>query len=104
MTNSEIIAIFEKIFKEDDYSNTSRLHFPEFKTSKTEVQLVTLYGGMNGWGESRDYLYDLYELINALEANGINAYITEFWIDALDDLFKVTIELRDGTDKIEESK
>lgn len=104
MTNSEIIANFEEIFKEDDYSTTSRLHFAEFSEDKYANILVSLCGGMNGWGEWKDYLYDLYELISALNSRNIDAYITEFNIDTLDDLFKVTIHLKDGTDKIEESE
>jgi len=48
MTNSEIIANFEEIFKEDDYSTTSRLHFAEFSEDKYANVLVSLYGGMNG--------------------------------------------------------
>ena len=95
MTNKEIQDIFEKIFLEDDYVETSRLHMPEFHISEFETLHVSLYGGMNGWGESKDYLYDLYEIIDALELNGVNAYIVKMDIDALEDLFKVELELRD---------
>lgn len=107
MTNSEIVKIFEDIFFEDDYKDTSRLHSPEFSLNEFQTQLVTLYGGMNGWGQCKDYLYDLYELVEALLCNGIDAYIVDFSIDALDDVFKVTIqlkELEDATCKVEESE
>lgn len=95
MTNKEIEEIFEDIFFEDDYVETSRLHSPEFSNGEFETLHVSLYGGMNGWGESKDYCYDLFELIEALESNGIYAYIVKMDIDALDDLFKVELELRD---------
>lgn len=95
MTNIEIIHIFEDIFFEDDYVKTSRLHNPEFGMNSVGNTTVTLYGGLNGWGNCKDYLYDLYELIEGLETNGIDGYIVEFSIDPLDDVFKVVIELRD---------
>lgn len=107
MENSKIQEIFEDIFFEDDFKDTSRLHCPEFSLNEVQNVLVTLYGGMNGWGASKDYLYDLYELIEALESNGIEAYIVKFNIDALDDVFEVVIELKsieDATNKIEESE
>ena len=95
MNNQEILETFEEVFFEDDYVDTSRLHNPEFSTTKEGVLVVTLYGGMNGWGESKDYLYDLYELLDDLEGNGIIGYIVKFNIDGLDDVFKVELELRD---------
>ena len=90
MTNKEIEEIFE-----DDYKDTSRLHFPEFFTSEFETLHCYLYGGMNGWGETKDYLHDLYELVCALEKNNICAHIVSVDIDSLDDVFKVELELRD---------
>lgn len=48
MTNIEIIHIFEDIFFEDDYIETSRLHNPEFGMNKAGNTTVTLYGGLNG--------------------------------------------------------
>lgn len=95
MNNLEILEIFEDIFFEDDYVETSRLHNPELSTTEDDVLLVTLYGGMNGWGNSKDYLYDLYELLDGLESNGVVGHIVRFNIDNLDDVFKVEIELRD---------
>lgn len=95
MTNKEIIEIFEDIFFEDDFAETSRLHSPEISLNKFGNVLVCLYGGMNGFGQFKDYLYDLYELINCLEGNNIEAYIVNWDIDALDDVFKVTLELKD---------
>ena len=95
MTNQQILEIFEDIFFEDDYVETSRLHSPEFMTTEDDVVLVALFGGLNGWGDSKDYLYDLYELLDCLESNGVIGRIVNFAIDALDDVFKVEIELRD---------
>lgn len=95
MTNKEIEDLFEDIFFEEDYVETSRLHAPDFSVNEFDRLHVILYGGMNGWGESKDYCYDLYELIEALESNGIYAYIVDMDIDAMDDLFRVELELRD---------
>lgn len=95
MTNQEIQEIFEDIFFEDDYTETSRLHSPEFRTNEFANVLVDIYGGLNGWGEWKDYLYDLYEVIDSLEANNILATVVNWNIDVLDDVFKVTLELRD---------
>lgn len=95
MTNKEIESIFEDVFSEDIYAETSRLHNPEFCTGDFETVHVVLYGGMNGWGESKEYCYDLYDLIEALEAKGVLGHIVKVDIDPLDDLFKVELELRD---------
>jgi len=95
MTNKEIREVFEDIFFEDDFTESSRLNSPEFRINEFENVVVDLYGGMNGWGEWKDYLYDLYELIDSLERNGVVAYIVNWEIDSFDDLFKVTLELRD---------
>lgn len=95
MTNKRIREVFDEIFLEEDYSETSRLHSPEFFETNTLVQHLVIYGGMNGLGSSKDYLYDLYELIDALEMFGVLAYIVKMDVDALDDLFKVEFELRD---------
>lgn len=103
MTKNEIRDIFEDIFFEENFVETSRLRDPEFYTSKTsndgidefEVLHVKLFGGMNGWGESKDYLYDLYELIEGLNNNGISAYLVKMDIDSLDDVFYVDLQLED---------
>ena len=107
MTNSEIQEIFEDIFFEEDFENTSRLHSPEFGVNEVQNVIVTLYGGLNGWGDFRDYLYDLYELLDALDANNIEGYIVKFNIDALDDVFDVEKELKeieDENNKIKEGE
>lgn len=95
MTNNEIKEIFEDIFFEEDYVETSRLHSLEFYETELAILHATLCGGMNGWGDFKDYLYDLHEVLDALEENGIHGYIVNMNIDALDDLFKVDLELRD---------
>ena len=95
MTNNDIKYLFEDMFHREDYWETSRLHSLNFTTDEFDVLHATLYGGMNGWGESKDYCYDLYEILEALESKGIRAYITKFSIDSLDDLFEVEMELRD---------
>lgn len=110
MTNKEIQKKFEDIFSEEDFKETSRLKHPEFYTSKAsndginefESFHVKLFGGMNGWGESKDYLYDLYELINALNDNNIFAYLVKMEIDALDDVFYVDLQLGDLTECLKE--
>jgi hypothetical protein len=95
MTSKEILEVFEDIFFEDDYTETSRLHSPELKIIDDEVLQVRIFGGLNGWGEWKDYLYDLYELIEALESNGIAAFVTKLEVDSPDDVFYVELELRD---------
>lgn len=95
MTNNEIKYAFENIFIESDYLDTSRLHCSEFTFGEADTMFVKLYGGLNGWGNSKDYFYDLYQLIEKLEKHNILAYAVNFEIDALDDLFYVTLELRD---------
>lgn len=95
MNNKQIEEIFEDVFFEDNYTKTSRLHFPEFTTDELEILHVILFGGMNGWGDSKDYLRDIADLIDSLEKNNIYAYVTNMTIDALDDVFKVELELRD---------
>jgi len=95
MDNTKLQEIFERIFDRDDFTETSRLSEPEFFDNEVGNLCVKLYGGMNGWGESKDYLYDLYEIIEALESNDVHAYLVEFAIDALDDVFRVVLELRD---------
>ena len=95
MTNKEIREIFEDIFFEDDYIKTSRLRDPEFKLNEANNYVVTLFGGMNGWGNSIEYLEDFSRLLKGLWKNGVSGYIVDLNIDALDDVFSITIELRD---------
>lgn len=95
MTNEKIKEVFEEHFFENVYLETSRLHSPEFKTNNFNNLIVTLYGGLNGWGKSSEYFYDIYELINMLKMFGISAYVVNMDIDALDDVFKIELELRD---------
>jgi len=103
MTNEEIKEKFEDIFFEDDYVETSRLREPEFYINeasndginKFEVLHVKLFGGMNGWGKSEDYLEDLRDIIEMCKNNNIFAYLTKMEIDALDDVFYVDFQLGD---------
>jgi hypothetical protein len=103
MTNIEIIHIFEDIFFEENFAETSRLRDPEFYINKSsndgvnefETLHVKLFGGMNGWGKSKDYLYDLYKVIDVLNANNVFAYLVKMEIDALDDVFYVDLQLGD---------
>ena len=95
MTNKEIENLFEEIFLEDDYVETSRLHFPEFHTDEMEVLHVMLFGGMNGCGEWIEYLDDVMHVLKMCRKNKIYGYIVNWDIDALDDVFRVEIELRD---------
>ena len=110
MTNKEIQNIFENLFFEEDFTETSRLRDPEFYTNKSsndganefEILHVKLFGGMNGCGESKDYLYDLYEIIDALNANNVFAYLVKMEIDALDDVFYVDLQLEDLKERYKE--
>lgn len=95
MTNTEIKEVFEKVFSEELYEKTSRLHCCEFDVNEVYNTVVTIYGGMNGWGDWIEYLHDLKCLLKILKNNGVYGIITKFDIDVLDDVFKVEIELRD---------
>ena len=95
MTNEEIREIFEDIFFEEDYVETSRLREPEFELNPVGNYNVTLFGGMNGWGEWIEYLEDFSRILKGLRKNNISGYIVDMNIDALDDVFNITIELRD---------
>ena len=67
----------------------------EFKLNEVGNYIVTLFGGMNGWGEWIEYLDDFSRLLKGLHKNNISGYIVDINIDALDDVFSITIELRD---------
>ena len=95
MTNKEIINIFNEEFNEDMYKDSSRLHSSEISISKFNTVNVKIFGGMNGWGNTEDYLADLLHLVINLERKGIYAYMINMQIDALDDVFYVVFELRD---------
>jgi len=95
MTNKEIENRFEEIFLEGDYVETSRLHSPEFIEDEWGLLYVVLFGGMNGRGEWLEYLDDVMHILKMCRKNKIYSYITKWDIDALDDLFKVEIQLGD---------
>ena len=95
MTNEEIRDVFEDIFFENNYVETSRLRDPEFKLNLADNYVVTLYGGMNGWGDWIEYLKDFSNVLRRLEKKSVSGYIVDVDIDALDDVFKIEIELRD---------
>ncbi len=50
---------------------------------------------MNGRGEWLEYLDDVMHILKMCRKNKIYSYITKWDIDALDDLFKVEIQLGD---------
>ena len=95
MTNKEIINIFNETFDENMYKDSSRLHSAEVSISEFATVNVKLFGGLNGWGDTEEYLADLLHLVIDLKRKGVNAYMVNMEIDALDDVFYVVFELRD---------
>ena len=52
---------------------------------------ITITGGLNGHGKSRDYLSDLLDVVDNLEDHFENVIISQYNIDVLDDVFVVGI-------------
>lgn len=75
-------------------SKYSKLRLGKIDTLDS-AKYVTVYGGLNGFGNIRDYLSDIIDLIDNFEDNFNEVVVNKLEFDILDDLFVIEIMAND---------
>lgn len=69
------------------YSEKSKITVLESEVDEYGTKTVTLCGGLNGFGEWKDYFTDLSKLFEELGKNGFDVWVIKLDNDCLDDIF-----------------
>ena len=78
--------MFEEIVQQSSskYSELSLINEEDFG----DYVELTIHGGLNGYGEWRDYFSDLIDLIDNLD---VPVWVIDFFVDSVDDVFTIKL-------------
>ena len=92
-TEQEIWDSFEKAILATSEIRTD-LSFGEIRFKHDSYAIITVYGGLNGWGAWDEYFYDLHLFIKALKKEFDDAWVVKITNDCLDDVFYMEIGVK----------
>ena len=69
------------------HSDKSKITVLENEVDEYGTKTITLCGGLNGFGEWKDYFIDLAKIFEELGKNGFDVWVIKLDNDCLDDIF-----------------
>lgn len=85
----EIVEKLKPIVNQE--TNNSNIRIFQSEINKDDVMTITLYGGLNGRGEWKNYLKDLANIFEEIEKQGYNVWVIKITNDCPDDVFNCLI-------------